>query len=77
MLFLIGESFPSRIRATAGSFIGALGQLGAIVAGFGITHTLSTGADWVQAAMVWGALPCLLSGGLMWLVPHVEPGGVK
>lgn len=77
VLFLIGESFPSRIRATAGSFIGALGQLGAIAAGFGITHTLSQGADWVQAAMVWGALPCLLSGGLMWLVPHVEPGGVK
>lgn len=77
VLFLIGESFASRIRATAGSFIGALGQLGAIVAGFGITHTLSMGADWVQAAMVWGALPCLLSGGLMWLVPHVDPRTLK
>ena len=77
VLFLIGESFPSRIRATAGSFIGALGQLGAIAAGFGITHTLSTGADWVQAAMVWGALPCLVSGVVMWGVPHVDPTSLK
>jgi len=77
VLFLIGESFASGIRATAGAFIGALGQLGAIVAGFGITHTLGQGADWVQVAMYWGALPCLLSGGLMWLVPHVEAGAVK
>lgn len=77
VLFLIGESFASPIRATAGSFIGALGQLGAIVAGFGITWTLSQGADWVEAALAWGALPCLLSGVLMWLVPHVDPRSTK
>src|SRR5256885_4388418 len=49
-LFLIGESFPSHIRATASSFVNAMGQVGAIAAGFGVTWTLSQGADWVQAA---------------------------
>lgn len=76
-LFLVGESFPNHIRATAGSFVNATGQVGAIVAGFGITHTLSQGADWVQAATYWGAIPCVASGIVMMLVPHVKPESVK
>jgi MFS family permease len=76
-LFLIGESFPSHIRATAGAFVNACGQLGAIVAGFGITHTLVSGADWVQAAIYWGAIPCSVSGICMLLARHVDPQSVK
>jgi MFS family permease len=76
-LFLIGESFPSHIRATASSFVNAMGQVGAIAAGFGVTWTLSQGADWVQAALYWGALPCAASGLLMFLAPHVDPETVK
>src|SRR2546427_7987179 len=34
---------------------------GAIAAGFGVTWTLSQGADWVQAALYWGAIPCARS----------------
>lgn len=77
VLFLIGESFPNQIRATAGSFVNALGQVGAIVAGFGSTYTLSSGADWIEAALYWGAIPCFLSGIVMVLVPHVDPSTVK
>lgn len=77
VLFLIGESFPSNIRATAGAFVNASGQVGAIAAGFGVTWSLSHGADWVQAATWWGAIPCLISGFLMLLVPHVEPESGK
>jgi MFS family permease len=76
-LFLIGESFPSHIRATAGAFVNASGQLGAIVAGFGVTHTLVSGADWVQAAIYWGAIPCSVSGICMLLARHVDPQSVK
>lgn len=36
-LFLNGESFPSHIRATTESFINAMGQVGAIAVGFGVT----------------------------------------
>lgn len=77
VLFLVGESFPSHIRATAGSFVNAMGQVGAIAAGFGVTYTLSHGADWVQAAVYWGAVPCIISGVVMMLVPHVDPKSVK
>ena len=76
-LFLIGESFPSHIRATASSFVNAMGQVGAIAAGFGVTWTLSQGSDWVQAALYWGAIPCAASGLLMFLAPHVDPETVK
>jgi MFS family permease len=75
-LFLIGESFPTHVRATAGAFINAVGQVGAICAGFGITQTLTGGADWVQAAIYWGAVPCLLSGICMMLSKHVDPATV-
>jgi hypothetical protein len=54
-----------------------MGQVGAIAAGFGVTWTLSQGADWVQAALYWGALPCAASGLLMFLAPHVDPETVK
>jgi len=77
LLFLMGESFASHIRATAGLFAMAMGQVGAIVVGFGITYTLDQGADWVQTALYWGALPCTVSGILMFFVPHVDPNTVK
>ncbi len=73
VLFLVGESFPSHIRATASAFVNAMGQVGAIAAGFCVTYTLSHGADWVQAAIYWGAIPCSISGLLMIIVPHVDP----
>lgn len=76
-LFLVGESFPSPIRATASSFVNAMGQVGAIAAGFGVTWALSQGSDWVQAALYWGAIPCAASGLLMFLAPHVDPRTVK
>jgi MFS family permease len=76
-LLLIGESFPSAFRATAGAFVNACGQLGAICAGFGVTHTLTSGADWVQASFYWGAIPCLVSGICILLVKHVDPASAK
>jgi MFS family permease len=76
-LFLIGESFPSHIRATAGAFVNACGQVGAICAGFGLTFTLSNGGNWISAALYWGVVPCVLSGLCMLLARHVDPMSVK
>lgn len=70
LLLLIGESFPTSIRATAGASVNACGQIGAIVAGFGITHSLSGGSDWIQTAMVWGVVPCVASGLCMFLAKN-------
>ncbi|MFA1027614.1 Major facilitator family transporter [Pseudomonas syringae pv. helianthi] len=76
-LFFISESFPTSIRATGGAIIHAMGPLGAVVAGFGATSVLSAGGDWQTSALYFGALPCFLSGALMFAARHVRPETVK
>ncbi|TWI47062.1 sugar phosphate permease [Pseudomonas duriflava] len=77
MLFFMGESFPTSIRATGGAIVHAMGPVGAILAGLGITSVLGTGGQWHSAALWFGALPCFLSGVVMWAARHVEPTSVK
>lgn len=77
MLFFMGESFPTSIRATGGAIVHAMGPVGAILAGLGITGVLSTGGQWHSAALWFGALPCFLSGVVMLAARHVEPSSVK
>ncbi|MCV9878733.1 MFS transporter [Brenneria izbisi] len=76
-LFFISESFPTAIRATAGALIGAMGPVGAILAGIGTTSTLSSGGDWQQAALWFGALPCFVSGIIILFARHVRAEDVK
>jgi MFS family permease len=76
-LFFISESFPTSIRATGGAIIHAMGPIGAVVAGFGATQVLSAGSDWQTAALWFGALPCFLSGALMFAARHVRPETVQ
>lgn len=77
MLFLMGESFPTAIRATAGAIVHAMGPIGAILAGVGISTTLTAGGQWSTAAIWFGALPCFLSGLVMLAARHVNPDEVK
>jgi MFS family permease len=77
MLFFMGESFPTSIRATGGAIVHAMGPVGAILAGLGITGVLSAGGDWHSAALWFGALPCFLSGVVMWAARHVDPTHIK
>lgn len=65
-LFFISESFPTTIRATAGALIGAMGPVGAIIASVGTTAVLSHGGNWQDAALWFGAVPCFISGIVMW-----------
>lgn len=76
-LFFISESFPTAIRATAGALIGAMGPVGAIIAGIGSTTILSNGGNWQSAALFFGAVPCFASGIIMLFARHVAPHSVK
>ncbi|AUG98691.1 MFS transporter [Prodigiosinella confusarubida] len=76
-LFFISESFPTAIRATAGSLINAMGPVGAIIAGIGTTATLSIGGHWQEAALWFGAVPCFISGIIILLARHVPAHQVK
>jgi hypothetical protein len=73
LLFFIGESYPTVIRATGGGIINALGPVGAIVAGIGATSILQQGGNWQTAALVFGALPCFVSGILVLGAKHIPP----
>ena len=77
LLFLMGESFPTGIRATGGAIIHCMGPVGAILAGIGATRFLATGADWQTAAFWFGAIPCLVSGFFILAARHVDPAGVR
>ncbi|KAA8734704.1 MFS transporter [Acinetobacter qingfengensis] len=77
MLFFMGESFPTSIRATGGAIVHAMGPIGAILAGVGITSVLTSGGEWASAALWFGALPCFLSGLVMLAARHVNPEDVK
>ena len=73
LLFFNGESFPVHTRATGGSIINAAGQIGAIIGGLLVTYSLSRGASWTTAALLWGCLPILVSGLLILGARNVDP----
>lgn len=77
LLFFISESFPTSVRASAGALINATGPIGAVISGACATTMLSTGSDWQWAAMLFGALPCFLSGLLIFAARHVDPVNVR
>ena len=77
VLFFMGESFPTEIRATGGAIIHCMGPIGAILAGIGATRFLAAGADWQSAAFWFGAVPCFLSGLVVLTARHVNPADVK
>ena len=72
-LFFIGESYPTAIRGTGSAIVHAMGPIGAIFAGLGITAALSSGSDWLHAGLFFGAVPCFLSGLLIFATRHVDP----
>ncbi len=77
MLFFMGESFPTEIRATGGSIIHCMGPVGAILAGIGVTQFLGSGAGWQIAAFWFGAVPCFVSGLLILTARHVNPADMR
>lgn len=77
LLFFNGESFPVHTRATGGSIINACGQVGAVLAGIGITASLNGGTSWIQSAFIWGCLPIFVSGIVILGARNVDPQSVR
>lgn len=65
MLFYMGECYPVDCRATGASFINAISQPGAIVAGLLVTSLLATGVAWYDTALYVGAAGTFVSGFVM------------
>jgi len=77
LLYFTGESFLAHTRATGSALVNASGQVGAIIGGLLITATLTSGGDWGQAALLWGCLPILASGLLIFAAKNVDPASVR
>jgi MFS family permease len=61
VLFFVGESFPTAVRGTGASIVVGVGPVGATIASFGIGMVLAGGGTFQTAALLFGAVPCLLS----------------
>lgn len=70
LLYFVGESFPTAIRATGGALVAAMGPIGAVLAGLGATYLLNAGSNWQVAALYFGAVPCFVSGLLVLAARH-------
>lgn len=77
LLFFNGESFPVHTRATGGSIINAAGQVGAILAGIGVTASLAAGQSWISSAFMWGCIPIFLSGVVILAARNADPSAVR
>ncbi|GAC1358879.1 MAG: MFS transporter [Ktedonobacteraceae bacterium] len=69
----MGESFPTRMRGTGSSFINAMGPIGGVLGSLLFTTILQGGASIVNATLIAGALPLILSGLLMFGARRVPP----
>ena len=73
MLFFVGESYDSHVRGTGASFVTGVGPIGAVIASAGATAILGAGGHWQIAALLFGAIPCTLSGLLVLASRNVRP----
>ena len=72
LLFYMGECYPTRSRATGTSFLNALSQPGAIIAGLIVTSMLASGSNWNTAALLVGAIGTFASGLVMFAARKVS-----
>lgn len=73
MLFFVGESYDPAVRGTGTSFVTGVGPIGAVLASAGATALLGDGAHWQVAALLFGAIPCTLSGLLVLAARNIRP----
>lgn len=76
LLFYMGESYPTRYRASGASLVNAMGPVGAILGGAIFSALLGANIDVPPAAAVAGAIPVLLSGALMFGARNIAPDDV-
>lgn len=74
LLFYMGESYPTRYRASGASFANAMGPIGAILGGLVFTALINLGTTTATSAAIAGAVPILISGVLIFGARSVAPG---
>ncbi|SIS02371.1 MULTISPECIES: MFS transporter [Pseudomonas] len=72
LLFYVGESYDSSVRGTGASIVTGIGPVGAIIASAGSAMFLGAGDSWLQAAVWFGAVPCVLSGFMLFFAAPVK-----
>lgn len=73
LLFFVGESYDNSVRGTGASFVTGVGPIGAVIASAGATAILGANGHWQIAALIFGAIPCTLSGLLVFAARNVAP----
>ncbi|MFE7423736.1 MFS transporter [Rhodococcus sp. NPDC057529] len=74
LLFFVGESYDDAVRGSGASFVTGIGPIGAVLASAGATAILGAGGHWQIAALIFGAIPCVLSGLMVLASRDVRPG---
>jgi len=70
LLYYVGDSYPTRHRASGAAFVNAMGPIGAVLGGALFSLVLNLDASTVTATTIAGVVPVLLSGVLIF-------GGMK
>lgn len=70
----MGESYPTRSRGTGVAFINAMGPIGAILGAALLTWLQFAGLSIGGAAVLGGAVPCILSGVTLIGARRIRPG---
>ncbi|MEN0139651.1 MAG: MFS transporter [Rhodococcus sp. (in: high G+C Gram-positive bacteria)] len=73
LLFFVGESYEDAVRGSGASFVTGVGPIGAVLASAGATAILGAGGHWQIAALIFGAIPCVLSGLVVLASRDVRP----
>ena len=76
LLFFVGESYEDSVRGSGASFVTGIGPIGAVLASAGATAILGSGGHWQLAALLFGAIPCTLSGLLVLAARNIAPDAI-
>jgi putative MFS transporter len=74
IMFFQAECFSVECRATGSSFIGAMSQPGAIIAGFILTGLTAASVHYSTAALCVGAVGAVISAAVVLLARKVSSG---
>ena len=71
--FSSAKATTATSAAPAPAFVTVVGPIGAVIASAGATAILGAGGHWQLAALLFGAIPCTLSGLLVLAARNVRP----
>jgi MFS family permease len=76
LLFYMGESYPTRYRASGASLVNAMGPVGAILGGALFSALLNADLEVTGSAAIAGAVPVLISSAMMFGARNIRPDDI-